>query len=373
LKRYSRNLLIVFLLASLASMPIMLWLRDAGFFMVPGDVTDGYLVAISLYNGFAASGLLVMARFSRWDGDLLKRVGSLVAALVACTTVRILIADTEPDLAFLVGSVLWESARAVPVAFAVAYIAHSMMVRYLPSTLLRVRDITPLLTEGRTEGQSPHRINHAKRARWIFEMGSRDYLDTTALRLETQDVKGFSWEDWGRVALWASIGLFALSIYAEAYPRAEERFDMLWNAVITGHLLTIVPILVLPMLPIKSLGPRIPVGDGRSYDLSTGFAVNLTRWLKIAFFPIIAVGLLFRALPWENAVELMQTLLVTIPTALLTCMVYITCFRQRTVGEIHRGIRAREEVDSQQFVDEPWRETSLMEGVEVVESDIYLE
>lgn len=373
MKRYSRNLLIVFLLASLASMPVMFWLRDGGFFMVPEDVPDEYLVAISLYNGFALAGLVVLARFSRWDGEFPKMVGALVLALIACTAVRIFIADAEPDVAFLVGSVLWESARSLPVAFAVAYIAHSMMVRYLPSTLLRVRDITPLLTEGRTEGQSPHRINHAKRSRWIFEMGSRDYLDTTRLRLETQDVKGFSWEDWGRVALWASIGLFALSIYAEAYPRAEERFDMLWNAVITGHLLSIIPILVLPMLPVKSLGPRIPVGDGGPYDLSTGFAVNLTRWLKIAFFPIIAVGLLFRVLPWENTVELMQTLLVTIPTALLTCMVYITCFRERTVGEIHRGIRAREEIESEQYGDEPWRATSLMEGVETVESDIYIE
>ncbi len=372
MKRYSRNLLIALIVTSAAVMPVMFWARDRGFFLLPQEAPDGYLVAISVYNGFALAGLLVMLRFLKRDMTFLKRVDAVVIALIVCTVVRIFISDLHPEMLFVIFSALWESARAFCVAFAVAYVAHAMMARYLPSTILRVRDITPVLVEDRLEKDDPHRRRHAKRARWVFEMGSRDYLDTTGLRLETQDVRGFSWNEWGRVALWASIGLFALSIYAEAYPRVEERFDTLWNAIITGHLLSIIPILVLPMLPITALGPRIPVGDGE-FCLATGFAVQLTRWLKIAFFPIIAVGLLFRVLPWENAVELMQALLITIPTALLTCMVYITCFRERTVAEVHRGIRQREAVEEELYGDEPWRETSLMEGVEVVEADIYLD
>jgi len=372
LKRYSRNLLIVFLLTSIALMPVMFWLRDVGFFMVPEVAPDEYLVAISVYNGFAMAGVMVTLRFLKKDTDFLKRIDVLAGALFVCTVVRILIADPHPDVAFLIGSALWESARAFCVAFAVAYMAHAIMVRYMPSTILRVRDITPLVVEGNSEGKDPNRVKHARRNLWVFDMKSRDYLDTTKLRLETQDVRGFSWPDWGLVALWTSIGLVALSIYVEAYPRVEQRIDMLFTAIIMGHLMSIIPILVLPILPFKTLGPRIPVGD-REFDLANGFASNLTRWLKIAFFPIIAVGLLFRVLPWDNAVELMQALLITIPTALITCMVYISCFRERTVGEVHRSIEEREKVENEAFGPEPWRETSLLEGVEIVENDFYLE
>jgi hypothetical protein len=372
LKRYSRNLLVIFFVVSLAVMPLLFWLRDIGFFMVPEEAPDHYLVAISLYNGFALAGLVVLIRFIKKEAQFLKRVAGLVMVLIVSTIIRIYIADLYPDVGYVIGSVLWESARVVCVAFAVAYLAHAMMVRYLPSTLVRIRDITPILTDGRMVREDPHRLKHAKRSRWIFDMGSREHLDTTNLRLETQDVRGFSWKDWGIVSLWAAIGLTALSIYAEAYPRVEERFDIVFTAVISAHILSIIPILVLPMLPIKALGPSITVG-GREFDLAKGFAVNLTRWLKIAFFPIIAVGLLVRDLSWENVVELMQALLITIPTAMITCMVYIYCFRERTVGEIHRGIKLREGLDNQLFEPEPWRETSLLEGVEIVESDIYLE
>jgi hypothetical protein len=374
LKRDSRNLFVAFAVVSIAVMPVMFWLRDAGFFMVPEEAPDAYLVAISLYNGFAMAGLIALVRFIKRDNDFLERLGLLLLALLIATVIRIYIADTSPDLMYVVGSAVWEPIRALCVAFAVAYIAHSMMARYLPSTLLRVRDITPLLVEGGAEGMDPHRVRHAKRSRWVFEMGSRGYLDSTKLSLETHDNRGFSWHDWAQVSLWAAIGLVALSIYAEAYPRVEERFDMVFTAIISAHILSIIPILVLPMLPIKALGPRIPMeGSDRYFCLSTGFAVQLTRWLKIAFFPIIAVGLLFRVLPWENIVELMQALMITIPTALITCMVYIHCFRERTVGEVHRGIKAREDLDHEAYGDEPWRETSLLEGVDIVESDIYLE
>jgi hypothetical protein len=372
LKRYSGNLFIVFFLTSLAVMPFLFWLRDMDLFLLPEEAPDAYLVAISFYNGFAMAGLFVLLRFIRREASFLKRVDALLLALLIATVVRIYIADPHPDLMFVVGSAIWEPLRALCVAFAVAYVAHAMMVRYLPSTLLRVRDITPILVEGELEGQHPKRLNHAKRSRWIFDMGSRSYLDTTKLRFETQNTRSFSWHEWARVSLWASIGLLALSIYAEAYPRVEARFDIIFTAIISAHILSIIPLLVLPMLPIKALGPRIPMGD-RYFCLSSGFAVNLTRWLKIAFFPIIAVGLLFRVMPWENIVELMQALMITIPTALITCMVYISCFRERTVAEVHKGIGEREKVEDEAYGPEPWRETSLLEGVEIVEADFYLE
>ena len=372
MKRYSRNLLVAFVVTAAAVMPVLFWLRDAGFLLLPEDAEDSYLVAISVYDGFALAGLLVMLRFLGRDTAPLRRVGGLLVVLVACTVARLFLDDAHPDPLFVVGSFLWETARALCVGFAVAFVAHAMMVRFLPSTLLRVRDVTPILTEGDEEGRAVRRVKHARRTRWLFDLGSREYLDTTRVRLVTQDLDAFSWREWGRVALWASVGLLALSIYAEAYPRAEHAFDVLWDAVITAHLLSIVPILVLPMLPITALGPRIPAGRGE-YCLATGYSVQLTRWLKIAFFPIIAVGLLFRTLSWENAIDLTQAVLVTVPTALITCMVYITWFRKRTVAEVHRGIAAREEVEERLFGPDPWRETSLLEGVEVVEADLYLE
>ena len=372
MKRYSRNLLIVFFLTSIAVLPVMFWLHDQGFFLIPEEAPDEYLVAISFYNGFALAGLVVMVRFIKMDRPFLKRMDILLLALLIATVIRIYIADTDPDIAFVIGSALWEPVRAFCVAFAVAYVAHALMVRYLPSTILRVKDITPLLVEDQLKGQHLKRRRHARRSRWIFDMGSRSYLDTTKLRLETQNVRAFSWYDWGLVSVWAAIGLLALSIYVEAYPRVEERFDMVFTAVISAHILSITPVLVLLMLPMKSLEPRIPVGD-REFSLATGFSVNLTRWLKIAFFPIIAVGLLFRVMPWENIVELMQALMITIPTALITCMVYIECFRERTVAEVHRGIKEREEAEVGYYGSEPWRETSLLDGVEIVEADFYLE
>jgi len=372
LKRYSRNLLIVFFLTSIAVIPVMFWLHDQGFFLIPEEAPDDYLVAISFYNGFALAGLVVMVRFIKMGRPFLKRMYFLLLALLIATVIRIYIADIDPDIAFVIGSALWEPVRAFCAAFAVAYMAHATMVRYMPATLLRVKDITPLLVEGQLKGQHPKRRIHAIRSRWVFDMGSRSYLDTTKLRLETQNVRTFSWYDWGLVSVWASIGLLALSIYIEAYPRVEERIDMVFTAVISAHLLCMVPILVLPVLPMKSLGPRIPVGD-REFSLAAGFSENITRWMKIAFFPIIAVGLLFRVMPWENIVELMQALMITIPTALITCMVYIECFRERTVAEVQRSIKEREEVEAGSYGSEPWRETSLLDGVEIVEADFYLE
>jgi hypothetical protein len=372
LKRYSRNLLVVSFATAAALMPVLFWLNEQGRYPLHDDVPLNYLVAISLYDGFALAGLLVLTRFLVRDGDFLKRLMGFLAIFMVACFVRILIADSTPDPFFVIASVIWEAGRAVCIAFAVAFLAHAMMVRWLPSTMLRIRDITPVLYEDRTKGAHTKRIAHAKRTRWIFEMGSRKYLNTTRLHMRTTEPLGFSWRDWGEATLWTALGLVALSIYAEAYPRVEERFDLIFTAIISAHILSIIPILVLPMYPVKSLGPVIPT-DGGEFEVAVGFHVNLTRWVKIAFFPIIAVGLLFRTLPWENAVELMQALLITIPTAAITCLVYMECFRKRTVAEVHKGIAERETVDADSYGDEPWRQGSLLEGTEIVTADFYLE
>ncbi|MCK5251765.1 MAG: hypothetical protein KAQ96_02405, partial [Thermoplasmata archaeon] len=156
------------------------------------------------------------------------------------------------------------------------------------------------------------------------------------------------------------------------YPRVEERIDVLFTAIISAHLLCLVPVLVLPVYSVETVGPVIPVGRGE-FDLAKGFRVQIQRWVKVAFFPIIAVGLLVRGMPLDTGVQLMQALLITVPTTAITCMVYLEVFRNRTAAEVHRALPIREEREKGWYDEEPWQETSLMEGVEVLESDIYID
>lgn len=372
MKRYSRNLLVAFLAVSALVMGSLHWLNGQGRFPLhEGEVPLNYLVAISIYDGFALAGLLVLARYITRDRQFFIRLALLLALAAVAVVVGALVDEPSPDPLWLLAVALWETARIACVAFAVAFVAHAMMVRYLPSTLLRVRDITPVLVDGKATVHG-HRLKHMRRTRWLFDLKSRDYLDTTKLELRTLRGPSFDWRSWGEASFWASMGLIALSVYAEAYPRVEADLDLLFTAVVTGHLLSIVPILVLPVYPIQTVGPTIPVERG-VFRLAHGFKVNLHRWVKIAFFPIIAVGLLFRTLSWENAEELLRALLLTIPTATITCLVYLECFRNRTAGEVHRAIAQREERERVDFGEEPWRRTSLLEGVDVIESDIRLE
>jgi hypothetical protein len=372
LKRYSRNLVFIFLVTALLVMAVVYWLDSEGRFPLHDEpVALSYIIAVGLYNGLAVAGLMVLARYHTGGGVFLTRLSYLVAIFMVAAVLQILIVDPSPDPVALVVSVLWETARAVCVAFAVAYLAHALMVRYLPSTILRIRDVTPVLDQGR-DPVTRHRFKHIKRTRWVFELTTRPYLDTTKLRLRTLKGPSFDWRSWGEATFWTCVGLIALSVYVEAYPRVEERFDLVFTSMISAHLLAIVPILVLPMFPIRSLGPEIPTGDG-VFQLDNGFRQNLTRWIKIAFFPIIAVGLLFRTMSQANAEELVQTLLITLPTAAITCMVYLECFRSRTVAEVHRAVPRVEQAEREVFGDdEPWRGTSLMDGVDVVEGDVWI-
>lgn len=372
MKRYSRNLLIVFFLTGIVLIPLLDWLSSEGSFPLHDEEAPfHYIVGISFYNGFALAGLIILTRFFSGGQEFIKRMTWFIIIFMVAVVVRILMVDQSPDPVWLVTAVLWEAGRAICVAFAVSYVAHALMARYMPSTLLRVRDITPILGEGKPA--TDHRRRHCKRSSWVFEMSSRGYLDTRKLELHTRQGPSFDWRSWGEATLWSALGLIALSIYAEAYPRFEERMDLIFTAIITAHLLSIAPILVLPIFPVETVGPVIPVGRNR-FDLAMGFRVQLKRWIKVAFFPIIAVGLLFRTMPWENVVELSQALLITIPTTCITCMVYLECFRNRTGAEIHKGIKTREEREGKEYPDdEPWRDRSLLEGVDVLKSDVYIE
>lgn len=373
MKRYSRNLVFAFLVTALVVMALVYWLDSEGRFPLHDEpVALSYVIAVGLYNGLAVAGLMVLARYHTGGREFWARLSYFIAIFMVAAVLQILIMDHSPDPVSVVVSVLWETARAVCVAFAVAYLAHALMVRYLPSTLLRIRDVTPIHDQGK-DPVTRHRFKHIKRTRWIFELGPRPYLDTTKLRLRTRKGPSFDWRSWGEATFWTSVGLVALSVYVEAYPRVEERFDLVFTSMISAHLLAIIPILVLPIFPIQSVGPEIPTGDG-VFRLANGFRQNLTRWVKIAFFPIIAVGLLFRTMTQSNAEELVQTLLITIPTAAITCMVYLECFRSRTVAEIHRAIPQREQAEVEMYGDgDPWRQTSLMDGVDVVEGDVWID
>ncbi len=371
MKRYSRNLLIVFFVTGIALIPVLNWLNVEGKFPLHDEEAPfNYIVGISLYNGFALVGLIVLTKFFVGGSEFIKRLAGFIGIFMVAVVVRVMLIDQSTEPVTVAGIVLWETARAICVAFAVGYLAHALMSRYLPSTLLRTRAITPVLNEGKKV--DAHRRRHIKRARWIFEMGSRQYLDSTKLHLRTRVAPSFDWKSWGEATLWSALGLIALSVYAEAYPRVEERIDIFFTAIISAHLLSLVPLLVLPVYPVETVGPVIPAGRGE-FDLARGYRVQSQRWVKVAFFPIIAVGLLVRSMPMDTAVQLTQALLITVPTTAITCMVYLEIFRNRTAAEIHKAIPIREEVDKGLYDDEPWRETSLMEGVEVLKSDIYLE
>jgi len=371
LKRYSRDLLIVFFITGIALIPVLNWLNVEGIFPLHDEEAPfNYIVGISLYNGFALAGLIILMRFSVGGPEFIKRLSGLIGIFMVAVIVRVMLVDQSTDPLIVAGIVLWEAARAICVAFAVAYFAHALLSRYLPSTLLRARDITPILGEGmKADG---HRRRHAKRSRWTFDLGSRQYLDTRKLQLRTKVAPSFDWKSWAEATLWSALGLIALSIYVEAYPRVEERFDVIFTAIISAHLLCLVPILILPAYPVETLGPVIPVGRGE-FDLAKGFRVLIQRWVKVAFFPIIAVGLLVRGIPLDTAVQLMQTILITLPTTAITCMVYLEVFRNRTAAEVHRTLPIREEIERGSFGEEPWRVTSIMDGVDVLESDVYID
>jgi hypothetical protein len=365
LRPFTRNLLLTFVVTSAISMLVMHLLSDGRRFPFEDEAASaGLIVSISLYNGLALSGLLVLLRYSRGVESLAFRLEGIVVFFIGCAVVRVMLQGDWPELSVLTARVLFETAQAIGVAFAVAFMAHAVYARYLPTTLLRVRDITPILQEGKVGTKD--RTRHAKQARWLFDLGHRHYTDTTKLRLRTRDI-GFRWTDWADTTMWSLILLLSFSIYIEVYPRVADSFGTVLTSVMTGHLLAVLPLLLLPSLPVDKLGAEIPVEDD-FYQLAQGYQHTSFRWVKLSFIPIIVIALLVRGdLVEQDWKALADVMLATGPTLAMVNMVYLICFRDRTVAETHKAIPVREERELKEWGPEPWREVSLMDGVETVD------
>ncbi len=364
LRPYTRNLLALFAAASAVSMLVMHLLSEGRHFPFEDEAAAaGQIVSISLYNGLALAGLLVLLRYARGTEYLALRLEGLVVVFIGCAVARVMLQGEWPELPVLTARVLFETGQALGVAFAVAYIAHAVYSRYLPTSLLRARDITPLLQEGRAGAKE--RVGHAKRSRWLFDLGDRHYTDTTRMRLRTRDM-GFRWSDWADTTMWSLVLLLSFSIYIEVYPRVSDAFGTVLTSVMTGHLLALLPLLLLPSLPVDKLGAEIPV-ESHYYQLAEGYRHTAFRWVKLSFLPIIVIALLVRGdLVEQDWKALADVMLITGPTMAMVNMVYLLCFRDRTVAETHRAIPVWEERELREWGAEPWRETSLMDGVEAV-------
>jgi hypothetical protein len=371
-RKYTRNLVIVFFVAAILSFTCLLLLSNGDDLpYVEGGFEDRYIVSISLYNALSLAGLFVLVRFVSKEPVFIQRMCQMVAIFIACVVVRAPLMDDWPPLDELIVAALWESGRAIGVAFAVAYMAHRIYSRYLPTTLLRARDITPVLIQGKPVTRP--RRNHARNAQWLFDMRDRKYLDSTKLRLKTVKGEGFEWGSWVEATFWSGVLLLSFSIYSEVYPRVADTFDLVLTSVMAGHLLTLIPLVLLPSYSVDRLGATISV-EGKVYHLADGFRHTAFRWTKLSFIPIIVVALLVRGdLVEQDWASLADALLISVPTAALTNLVYLDCFRNRTVARIHEAIPEHERAEDDEWGPEPWRERSLMEGVEIVEVDMEID
>jgi hypothetical protein len=369
LRRFSRNALVLFMAVSALSMTIIHLMTDGDDLpFVRGTMEARYIVSISLYNGLSVAGFFVLLKYTSRETAFYQRMGQMVAIFFACVIMRAPLFGTWPTLTELASTMLWETARAVGVAFAVAYIAHTIYSRYFPSTLLRVRDVTPVLVDGLPAVKS--RRSHARTAQWLFDMRDRKYLDSTKLRMETDPGPSFDWPSWGEATFWSSVLLLSFSIYGEVYPRVSDSFDVVLTSVMAGHLLTLIPLLLLPSYPVDRLGAEIPV-EGTKFHLANGFRHTAFRWTKLSFIPIIVIALLVRFdLVEQDWASLADALLIAVPTAAMINLVYLECFRNRTVAEIHRAIIDWEKKELEEWGHEPWREVSLLDDVDVIELDL---
>ena len=321
------------------------------------------LISSSLYNGLAVAGALPLLRHWRRTSEFLQRTTVLLTVLVVCAAMRGPLWGSWPDLGVLVAGSAFEAARALGVAFAVAYLAHRIYARYLPSTLLRVRDITPLLRRG--GGGTRSRRRHARNAMRLFDLSDREYIDTTGLHLRTRTDLAFSWGEWAEVTAWSIVLLASFTIYIEVYPRVALAFRAVLTSLMAAHLLSLIPLMLLPAHPVDKLGATVPVCDGE-YELAHGFRHVTNRWTKLSFVPIIVIAILIRLLLWTNLDDLVDVLLLCGPTVALVNLVYLECFRDLTVEEVHRAIPEWEKREREQRGPEPWTGRSLMEGVEPV-------
>jgi len=319
------------------------------------------LLSSSLYNGLAVAGAVPLLRHWRRTGEFGQRMTVLLTVLVVCAAMRGPLWGSWPDPAALVAESAFEAARALGVAFAVAYLAHRIYSRYIPTTLLRVRDITPLLHGA--GGGIRQRRRHARNAMRLFDLSDREYIDTTRLHLRTRRDLTFSWREWADVTAWSVVLLASFTIYIEVYPRVALAFRAVLTSVMASHLLSVVPLLLLQAHPVDKLGASIPV-DAGEYELAHGFRHVTNRWTKLSFVPIIVIAVLIRLLLWRNMPDLVDVLLLCGPTVGLVNLVYLECFRDLTVAEVHRAIPEWEGLERELWGPEPWRERSLMEGVE---------
>lgn len=324
------------------------------------------LASSSLYNGLAVAGALPLLWHWRRTEEFSQRVVALLTVLVACAAMRGPLWGEWPDAGVLVLQSAFEAARALGVAFAIGYIAHRIYSRYLPTTLLRVRDVTPLLRKGGSGTRERRR--HARNAMRLFDLSDREYIDTTGLHLRTRRDLAFSWREWADVTAWSVVLLASFTIYIEVYPRVADAFRAVLTSLMAAHLLSLIPLMLLPAHPVDKLGATIPV-DSSEYALAHGFRHVTNRWTKLSFVPIIVIAVLIRRLLWHNVPDLVDVLLLCGPTVGLVNLVYLECFRDLTVAEVHRAIPGWERRERDEWGPETWTERSLMEGVEPVTTE----
>ncbi len=324
-----------------------------------------FVVASSLYNGLAVAGVPLLLR--RWDraGPFTERMAALVAVMAVCVAMRGPVWGEWPSGGEMVAEVTFEVSRAVAVAFAIAHVAHCVYARYLPTTLLRIRDIRPVLWERR--GGAPARVRHCRSSMYLFGLSTRRYLDTTALRLGRHPAgRPGVWREWAEVTGWSLTLLFSFAIYIELYPRVAEAFRSVLTSVMAAQLLALIPLMLLPAYPVDRLGARIPVGEGE-FEVARGFRLVSYRWTTVSFLPIIVIAVLIRIVRWGNLPDLMDVMLLTGPTVAMVNLVYLDRFRDLTVEEVLHAIPERERAERGMWGADPWTEASLTGPAPTVE------
>ena len=360
-------MLLLFAAGTALSIAAMRALAGAHAFPFYGDEPSiKLIVSSSLYNGLAVAGAFPLLRHRRRTDEFAQRTTVLLTVLVVCAAMRRPLWGSWPDPVDLVAQSAFEAARALGVAFAVAYLAHRIYARYLPTTLLRVRDVTPLLRKG--GGGTRSRRRHARNAMRLFDLSDRQYIDTTGLHLRTRSALTFSWGEWAEVTAWSVVLLASFTVYIEVYPRVALAFRAVLTSLMAAHLLSLIPLMLLPAHPVDKLGATIPVESGE-YELAHGFRHVTDRWTKLSFLPIIVIAVLIRILLWPNMPDLVDVLLLCGPTVGLVNLVYLECFRDLTVAEVHAAIPEWERREREQWGPEPWTGRSLMEGVEPVTTE----
>jgi hypothetical protein len=364
-RKYDRYLLLAFVVASIIIWLILMVLPARMTFPYEIKGTDpSYHIAAALYGGLAVVGLGIATRYAKGDRGFFVRIGALAVVFMVCGVARTLIWNPHPEPDETTVNLIIAAVSAIGVAFAVAYLAHCVYMRYLPSTIMRVRDITPLLQEGKPAPKD--RVRHARRARWLFDLDDREYIDTTKLHLKTRYCADKLLYEWGEATFWSIVLVFSFSIYIDVYPRVAQAFAIILTSLMAGHLLSIIPLLMLPAYAVDRLGAEIPVEKG-SFKLAEGFRHTAYRWTKLSFVPIIVIAILVRLMNRAGIPALEDVMLISGPTVAMVNLVYIERFRDLTVAETHRTIREREKEECQLWGADDWCRISLLEAVETLE------